>query len=181
MTNDSPGSTPFVFVLMPFKDELRDIYESGIKPACEAAGLYCERIDDQKFDETILQRIYNQIQSANLIVADMTGCNPNVLYEVGYAHALHKRVILVTRDVNDIPFDLRHHRHVEYKGKSYVLKGQLIEELKWALQAQPYDLDQEVDPWLVRSIVGRIVRILGQVSRSVAGQSEMQPLSRRHY
>jgi len=175
MTDNAPP-IPFVFILMPFKDEFRDVYESGIKPACEAAGVYCERIDDQKFDETILERIYNQIESASVIVADMTGCNPNVFYEVGYAHALHKRVILVTRDVNDIPFDLSHHRHIEYKGKSYVLKRQLIDELKGALQRQPYDLDQEVDSWLVRSIVGRIVRILGQVSRSVAGQSEMQPL-----
>lgn len=156
---------------MPFRDEFDEVYLSGIKLACEAAGVFCERVIDQRFDERILDRIYNQIESARLIVADMTGCNPNVFYEVGYAHALHKRVILVTRDVNDIPFDLRHHRHIEYKGKAYLLKDQLVEEIKWIL-ASPEDLD----PWSSRSTVARITRILGQVSKTVASQLEIRSL-----
>ena len=167
-----PASKLFAFVLMPFKPEFRDVYESGIKPACEAVGVYCDRIDDQKFDETILERIYNQIQAAHLIVADMTGCNPNVFYEVGYAHALHKRVILLTKDINDIPFDLRHHRHIEYKGMSYMLKEKLIEELKWCIHIP----QQDVDPWSSPLIVRRIIRILAQVSKTVASQLELQTL-----
>ena len=79
---------PFVFVLMPFDDEFRDIYEVGIKPACEKAGAYAERVDEQIFTESILDRIYNQISKADLIISDMTGRNPNVFYETGYAHAL---------------------------------------------------------------------------------------------
>lgn len=171
MNSNRPEAKPFVFVLMPFRDEFDEVYLSGIKLACEAAGAFCERVIDQRFDERILDRIYNQIQSARLIVADMTGCNPNVFYEVGYAHALHKKVILVTRDVNDIPFDLRHHRHIEYKGKAYLLKDQLVEEIKWCL-ATP---EQQLDP-SSPSTVRRITRILGQVSRTVARQLEMQPL-----
>jgi hypothetical protein len=172
MSHYRPISKPFVFVLMPFSDEFLDVYESGIKQACEDAGVYCERVDDQKFDETILERIYNQIQVADIIVADMSGCNPNVFYEVGYAHALHKRVILLTKNVNDIPFDLRHHRHIVYDGKSYLLKGKLIEELRWCIRTP----QEEIDSWSSRSIVRRITRILAHVSKNVASQLEMQPL-----
>ena len=85
---------PFIFVLMPFSDEFDDVYKLGIKPACEKVGAYAERVDEQIFKETILQRIYNQIAKADIIISEMTGRNPNVFYETGYAHALGKNVIL---------------------------------------------------------------------------------------
>src|ERR687890_515122 len=99
MQNTRPKS--FVFVLMPFEASFTDIYKVGIKPACEAAGAYCERVDEQIFSESILERIYNQISKADLIVSDMSGRNPNVFYETGYAHALNKQVILLTKDADD--------------------------------------------------------------------------------
>src|SRR5688572_28629184 len=84
-----------------------------IKPAYEAAGAYAERVDDQIFQGNIRQRVYNQISKADLIVADTTGRNVNVLYEVGYAHALRKHVILLTRGSN-VVFDPPHHPHIVY-------------------------------------------------------------------
>jgi hypothetical protein len=104
----------FCFVLMPFATELNDIYEFGIKGACENIGVYCERVDDQIFPGSMLDRIYNQIARADLLVAEMTGRNPNVFYEVGYAHALGKHVILLTQKAEDIPFDLKHFPHIVY-------------------------------------------------------------------
>jgi nucleoside 2-deoxyribosyltransferase len=92
---------PFVFVLMPFGDTYTEIYKLGIKAACEKAGAYCERVDEQIFAESILARIYNQIAKADIIVSDMTGKNPNVFYETGYAHALNKQVILLTQNSDD--------------------------------------------------------------------------------
>jgi hypothetical protein len=130
---------PFVFTLMPFDAEFEDVYRLGIRPACEAAGAYCERVDDQIFQESILQRIYNQIAKADLVIADMTGRNPNVFYETGYAHALGKRVILLTRDVNDIPFDLKHYPHLVYGGRITVLLGELEKRVLWHLQNPPVD------------------------------------------
>lgn len=125
---------PFAFVLMPFSDDYTDVYMSGIKLACDGAGLKCERVDQQHFDDTILERIYNEIRKADVIIAEMSGMNSNVFYEVGYAHALKKRVILVTREAKDIPFDLKHHQHIVYEGKTYVLREQLTEKLKWCLE-----------------------------------------------
>ena len=116
---------PFVLVLMPFEAAFGDVYQLGIKAACKDAGAYCERIDEQIFHENILDRLYNQIAKADIIVADMTGRNPNVFYEVGYAHALNKRVILLTRNAEDIPFDLKHYPHILYGGKIAGLKAEL--------------------------------------------------------
>jgi hypothetical protein len=131
---DSTKPKPFVFVLMPFDSKFGDIYELGIKAACVGAGGYCERVDEQIFENSILDRIYNQISKADLIVADMTDRNPNVFYEVGYAHALGKRVILLTQNAKDIPFDLVHYPHIVYEGKITQLKPNLEKRVRWAFE-----------------------------------------------
>jgi hypothetical protein len=123
------GPKPFVFVLMPFDEKFEEIYKLGIKPACVDAHAYCERVDEQIFEESILDRIYNQISKADMIISDMTDRNPNVFYETGYAHALKKRVILLTQDEKDIPFDLKHYAHIIYGGKILSLKDQLVPRL----------------------------------------------------
>lgn len=125
---------PFVLVLMPFDDTFRDIYEVGIQAACRDAGAYCERVDEQLFEGSILERIYNQIRTADIIVADMTGRNPNVFYEVGYAHALNKRVLLLTRSTEDIPFDLKHYPHIVYGDSIRSLKRDLETKVRWSIQ-----------------------------------------------
>ncbi|MCH7994731.1 MAG: hypothetical protein IIB57_09840, partial [Planctomycetes bacterium] len=96
-TEKTTAPKAFCFVLMPFEDSFGDVYELGIREACTQAGAYCERVDEQIFHESILDRIYNQIAKADIVIADMTGRNANVFYEVGYAHALGKRTILLTR------------------------------------------------------------------------------------
>jgi hypothetical protein len=132
MLDTKPKS--FIFVLMPFDEKFDDAYKLGIKPACQAAGAYCERVDEQIFQESILERIYNQIAKADLIVSDMTDRNPNVFYETGYAHALGKKVILLTQRAEDIPFDLKHYPHIIYSGKITKLKDDLERQVGWYLQ-----------------------------------------------
>lgn len=128
------GPKPFVFVLMPFQGAFDDIYKLGIKAAAEEAGAYAERVDEQMYDGSVLTRIYNQIAKADIIVSDMTGKSPNVFYETGYAHALDQRVILLTQDADDIPFDLKHHPHIIYEGSISNLKEQLFRSLVWAIE-----------------------------------------------
>jgi hypothetical protein len=120
------ATTMKVFVVMPFSHEFRDTYELGVKAACNNCGIECDRVDEPIFGETILERIYNQISQADLILAVMTGRNPNVYYEVGYAHGLNKRVVPLIHDANDIPFDLRNYPHIVY--------GDSIADLKQKLQ-----------------------------------------------
>lgn len=121
----------FCFVLMPFSSEFDDVYQIGIKEACHQAGAYCERVDEQIFTERILDRIYNQIAKADLVIAEMTGRNANVFYEVGYAHALGKPTVLLTREAADIPFDLKHFPHIIYESKLALLREKLTTVVSW--------------------------------------------------
>lgn len=125
------AAKPFAFVLMPFETDFADIYKLGIQAAATECGVVAERVDEQAFSETILERIYRQIDSADFIIADMTGRNPNVFYEVGYAHARGKLCTLLTKSAEDIPFDLRHHRHIIYNGSIQTLKERLLLEIEW--------------------------------------------------
>ena len=122
---------PFAFVLMPFSKEFDDIYKLGIQALCSEMGIVAERVDEQRFSETILERIYRQIRDSDFIIADLTGRNENVFYEVGYAHALGKKCTLLTQAADDIPFDLKHHRHVIYGRSINALREQLQSELAW--------------------------------------------------
>jgi hypothetical protein len=124
---------PFVFVLMPFDKNFNDIYKFGIKGAADEVGAYAERLDEQIFREGMLDRIFNQISKADVIIADMTGRNPNVFYEVGYAHALGKVVLLLTQSTDDIPFDLKHRQHTVYGGQIEGLRAELVTKLRWAI------------------------------------------------
>lgn len=119
---------------MPFDQRFNDIYELGIKSACNAAGVDCERVDEQMFLENVLDRIYNQISRADIVVAEMTDRNPNVFYEAGYAHGLGKPVILLTKSADDIPFDLRQYPHIVYQGRIVTLKEQLERRIRWCVE-----------------------------------------------
>lgn len=121
----------FAFVLMPFSQEFDDIYQLGIKAAAEAADILAERLDNQVFyQESMLDWIYNEINRADIIIADMTGRNPNVFYEVGYAHAKQKKCVLLTSKTDDIPFDLKHYRHIIYGKSISDLKKRLTSDLQ---------------------------------------------------
>ncbi len=106
---------PFVFVLMPFREEHFAIYERTIKPTLESLDCRVEHAKDAHTVERIVDAIYTQIARAAFIVADTTGKNPNVFYEIGYAHALGKKVILLVQDTQDIPFDISGLRHIQYR------------------------------------------------------------------
>lgn len=134
---------------MPFSEAFEDVYRLGIKDACTNAGAYCERVDEQIFNERILDRIYNQIAKADLVIADMTGRNPNVFYEVGYAHALGRPTILLTQNADDIPFDLKHFPHIVYGAKISILRDELEKRVKYFIENPPskpsdYQIDLEL-------------------------------------
>jgi hypothetical protein len=126
----------FAFVLMPFSKKLKERY-IRIKRAASEAGIRAERVDDQSFYRRgIVERIHNQIQVADFIIADMTAPNPNVYYEVGCAHAKGKLCILLTNDADTIPFDLRHLRHIVFFSMKDFRK-QLLKALE-AVKAETY-------------------------------------------
>jgi hypothetical protein len=161
MTVLSTKPKPFCFVLMPFDAAFNDIYEFGIKGACTDAGMYCERVDEQIFVGSMLDRIFNQIARADILVADMTARNPNVFYEVGYAHALGKTVVLLTQRADDIPFDLKHFPHIVYETKIKELRSELARRLEYltltAATSEPKTIGLEIflgrEPLTTESVV----------------------------
>jgi hypothetical protein len=103
------------FVLMPFHEKkVQEIYEDHIKPSVEKMGLTCKRADDIYGTNPIIEDIWKSINEAKFLIADVTGRNPNVFYEIGVAHTIGKSVIIISQDINDIPFDLRHLRCIIY-------------------------------------------------------------------
>jgi hypothetical protein len=102
------------FVLMPFAKEFDAVYAKSIYPTVKKQGWTCRRADKIFQPREIVTIILEQILRADLIIADLTGRNPDVFYELGYAHAVHKNTILITQSIEDVPFDLRHRQMVEY-------------------------------------------------------------------
>ncbi|MBC8489993.1 MAG: hypothetical protein H8D45_28585 [Bacteroidetes bacterium] len=103
------------FIIMPFTDKLNPIYESIIKPVIKDLKLECLRADEIFTSKPIIEDIWDSIKKARFLIADLTDRNPNVFYELGLAHALNKDVILLTQDIDDVPFDLRHFRIIVYQ------------------------------------------------------------------
>jgi len=146
----------FVFVLMPLSKEFDHVYFSGIKPCVEGCGLTCERVDEQYFTDSILSTIFENIKKARFIVAEMTGKNPNVFYEVGYAHAINKPVILITDSLKDIPFDLKDKPHIEYNGDIESLKTRLAMRLRGLIEKRVgWKIDSKDDFLLMESVRGK--------------------------
>lgn len=106
---------PTTFVLMPFKSPFDSYYSDIYKPALTAAGMTVSRADSLYASVPIIGDIRNGISKADLLLADLTGRNPNVLYELGLAHAIGKPVILTSQTLEDLPFDLRHLRTIIYE------------------------------------------------------------------
>jgi hypothetical protein len=101
-------------VAMPFSENFDDLFHYGISKAVRAAGLLCERIDQQAFTGNVLERLKNQIQTARIVVADLTGSNPNVFLEVGYAWGCGVPTVLLSRNDSELKFDVQGQRCLLY-------------------------------------------------------------------
>lgn len=103
-----------VFVLMPFDKTYKEFYENAIKKVIEKMGLDCKRVDDFFGSRSIMSDVFKYIKDARFILADFSGRNANVFFEVGIAHALGKNVLLLAQDLEDIPPKLRTVRCIVY-------------------------------------------------------------------
>lgn len=111
----TPSTSSDIFVLMPFAEALKPVYQDHIAKVAESLKLKAVRGDDFFTAHSIMSDIWNAVCNARLVIADCTNRNPNVFYEIGLAHAIGKRVILITQNKDDVPFDLRHLRYIDYE------------------------------------------------------------------
>jgi hypothetical protein len=104
------------FVIMPFASDFDDVF-TVIKNAAESevTQLQCKR-GDNFLKPHILITILENLSRAEYIIADLTGQNPNVFYELGLAHCVKdmENLILISQDPESIPFDLRQYRYILY-------------------------------------------------------------------
>lgn len=102
------------FVLMPFADEMRPVYDDAIMPAATQFGLICRRADEIFKPGGIMAQVWQYLMEARVVIADLTHMNPNVFYELGLAHSIGHDVIMLTQNTEFVPFDLRHMRCFVY-------------------------------------------------------------------
>lgn len=129
-------SKPHVFVAMQFGTDTDDIYHYGIQSAVRSSGLLCERIDAVAFTGDILTQIKSRIDSAALVVADLSAANPNVYLEVGYAWGRGIPTVLLARNANELRFDVQSQRCVLYSSIRD-LEAKLTAELRHILSRNP--------------------------------------------
>jgi len=102
------------FVLMPFGEWFDRYYKEIYVPAIKEAGFEPLRADSLFNSGSVIEQIWQQIRKAKVLLADLTGKNPNVFYELGLAHAVPKPVVFVAGNIEDVPFDVRHLRVVTF-------------------------------------------------------------------
>ena len=123
-----------VFVLMPFKAKMEKVYTNHIKKMGAELGLTIRRADEIFSPRPFMEKVWEGICAAQLVLADCTEKNPNVFYEIGMAHTVGKKVVLITRSEKDIPSDIKHFDYIPY---IYDPEGveTLIQKLRTFLQS----------------------------------------------
>lgn len=107
---------PKIFVIMPFAEPFDTLHKEVISPVASGLGFDVVRVDEVLGPGIIIEDIQRQIESCHVVVAEISTQNPNVFYELGYAHALRKPAILLVRrsDGPAMPFDIRSYRAIFY-------------------------------------------------------------------
>ena len=111
---------PTCFVIQPFSSKFDKRYNEDYKPALEEAGLEPYRVDQDPSTEKLMDSIEKEICKATICLADITTDNPNVWYELGYAFAVGRSVIMVCSNERngEYPFDIQHRTVIEYASES---------------------------------------------------------------
>lgn len=117
----SVGLVKRCFVVSPIGDAGTDIrknadqlYQHIIKPVCEKCGFSAHRVDEFNTSGSITQEILDALNEYELVIADLTGHNPNVFFEIGYRTKSQKPIIHLKRKNEVIPFDVSAIRTFEY-------------------------------------------------------------------
>ena len=105
-----------VFVIMPLGPNFDYVWKEGIEPSCKSRGFDCVRADKLVSPTSITSAIEKHIEMADFVIADITGVNPNVMYELGLARAKGKKIIAIRQlgDRHEVPFDIAHIPYILY-------------------------------------------------------------------
>lgn len=113
--NTTKHNKTSIFVVMPFSEPWSDEIYDIIKEVCDNLDVKLNRADEILGSQSIYNDIITNIIESDIIIADITVKNANVFYELGYAHALNKKVILIRQPHDNVPFDITQFRYIEYE------------------------------------------------------------------
>lgn len=125
--NDLLVDEKLIFILTPFHERFYNDYKI-IQDVCSRNGYKAYRGDENYFESDIFPEMLRLITKATLIIANVNGRNPNVMYELGIAHALDKPVLLISNEPESLPIDVKSKKFLIYNS-SVNLGEQLYEEL----------------------------------------------------
>lgn len=129
ITLDALKGKQILFGIMPFGIEFDDVWAGAIKRAASSIGFYPLRVDMLTESSNITDDIMEAIKMSKIIVVDVSNNNPNVMFEFGYALALKKAPVVISRSTDSLPFDIQNIRTIFYQNN---WKG--IEKLREELQ-----------------------------------------------
>jgi len=135
------------FVAMPFSKDLTEVYIAAIQQAAKStsSNMRCLRADEISGSGSILSQVEASIRQAAVVVADLSGGNPNVLYELGYARGAGKEAIILSQSEDSIPSNLRDIRHIPYENSTdgiEMLKWKVKDDLRAVMRDEVRTVDQ---------------------------------------
>lgn len=124
-----------IFAAMPFSEEYDDVFFVAMSHAAKAVGATAVRVDKEDFVGDIVAEIQRLINLSVGVIADLSESRPNVLYEVGYAHALGQPTVpICSTPMDELPFDVGHENTLPYrKGQTHEFRDKLAKRLQAAL------------------------------------------------
>lgn len=168
------------FVVSPIGDDKSDVRRNAdqlfnhiIKPVCEKCGFNAIRIDHENTPDSITQGILDCLYNYDLVIADLTGHNPNVFFEIGYRTSIGKPIIHLKRKGENIPFDVSSIRTLDYDLTDLDIVAETRERLEKAILSFVYQDDME-DTDESESFEGnaRILSVLNDISYKIDSLSE---------
>jgi hypothetical protein len=100
---------------MPLSSGLSSFYHDRMKRLLHSQGLSAVRGDEFSSNNQVITDVWGAIIHSKFVVADCTGRDPNVFYEIGMAHTLGKSLLLISQNRNDVPFDISPSRYLTYE------------------------------------------------------------------
>jgi hypothetical protein len=165
---------PLCFVIMPFHDPFNEYYTEIILPAGQKAGFMVQRADDIMGPGAFMQDVVNRMRDATVVLAELTGRNPNVFYELGLAHAWGKPVIMITQNKKDVPADLLGLKWISYRTISPTWANKLTNELVKALNAvNKGDRNALLFPFVHPSVYSESSNLLDKLSMISGTQKQL--------
>ena len=160
-SEDGNGSSrkPVCFVVSPIGQPGTEHHQTSaqvldnlIRPVAVAAGYEVVRADEIHNTGPFLRDVLRYLATADVVVADLTGHNANVFYELGVRHALSRRTVLIARSQSDLPADLSHYRTIIYGdvADTETFRERLARTFA-QIAARPDETDSPVLEWLPHS------------------------------